>query len=102
VQPPVADVQDVCDRIAILYGGELKVMGRVDELLKAQDETQIRSSKLSEAAVKDIEEVSKKHGANLLNIDQPTANLGRFVPKTVQESRERPGHRNVIEGKSAT
>ncbi|HEY0984846.1 ABC transporter ATP-binding protein, partial [Schlesneria sp.] len=44
----LADVQDVCDRIAILYGGELKVMGRVDELLKVQDETQIRSTLLSD------------------------------------------------------
>ena len=91
----LGDVQDVCDRIAILYGGELKVMGRVDELLKAQDETQIRSSKLSDAAVKDIQEVLKKHGANLLKVDQPTANLEDLFLKTVQESRERPGHRNV-------
>ena len=98
----LADVQDVCDRIAILYGGELKVMGRVDELLKAQDETQILSSKLSDAAVKEVQEVLKKHGANVLKVDQPTANLEDLFLKTVQESRERPGHRNVTEGKSAT
>ena len=30
----LADVQDVCDRVAILYQGELKEMGRVDSLLK--------------------------------------------------------------------
>ena len=98
----LADVQDVCDRIAILYGGELKVMGRVDELLKAQDETQILSSKLSPAAVKDVEEVLKKHGASMLKVDQPTSNLEDLFLKTVQESRERPGHRNVLEGKSAS
>ncbi len=98
----LADVQDVCDRIAILYGGELKVMGRVDELLKAQDETQILSSKLSDAAMKEVQDVLKKHGANVLKIDQPTANLEDLFLKTVQESRERPGHRNVVEGKSAT
>ena len=98
----LADVQDVCDRIAILYGGELKVMGRVDELLKAQDETQILSSKLSPEAIKDIEAVIKKHGANVLKIDQPTANLEDLFLKTVQESRERPGHRLVQEGKSAS
>ena len=98
----LADVQDVCDRIAILYGGELKVMGRVDELLKAQDETQIRSSKLSDAAVKEIQDVLKRHGANLLKIDQPTANLEDLFLKTVQESRERPGHRNVAKSKSAS
>lgn len=92
----LADVQDVCDRIAILYGGELKVMGRVDELLKAQDETQILSSKLSDAAVKEVQEVLKKHGADMLKIDQPTANLEDLFLKTVQESRERPGHRTVL------
>jgi len=91
----LADVQDVCDRIAILYGGELKVMGRVDELLKAQDETQILSSRLSDAAVQEVEAVLKKHGASMLKVDQPTANLEDLFLKTVQESRERPGHRTV-------
>jgi ABC-2 type transport system ATP-binding protein len=91
----LADVQDVCDRIAILYGGELKVMGRVDELLKAQDETQILSSKLSDEAVKEVEAVLKKYGADVKRVDQPTANLEDLFLKTVQESRERPGHRNV-------
>ena len=94
----LADVQDVCDRIAILYGGELKVMGRVDQLLKAQDETQIRTSKLSDTAIKDVEAVLKKHGANVLKIDQPTANLEDLFLKTVEESRDRPGHRLIQEG----
>jgi ABC-2 type transport system ATP-binding protein len=98
----LADVQDVCDRIAILYGGELKVMGRVDELLKAQDRTQINTSLLSEAAVREVQEVLKRHGADVVNIDQPTASLEDLFLKTVQESRERPGHRNVSDGKSVT
>ena len=98
----LADVQDVCDRIAILYGGELKVMGRVDELLKAQDETQIRSSKLSDAAEKEIKEVLKRHDAKLIEIDQPTASLEDLFLKTVQESRERPGHRNVTDRQSVS
>lgn len=98
----LADVQDVCDRIAILYGGELKVMGRVDELLKAQDETQILSSKLSDAAIQEVQEVLKKHGANVLKVDHPTANLEDLFLKTVQESRDRPGHRTILEGSKST
>ncbi len=93
----LGDVQDVCDRIAILYGGELKVLGRVDELLKEQDETQILSSKLSDAAIKDIEAVLKKHGATMQKIDHPTANLEDLFLKTVQESRDRPGRRFSVE-----
>lgn len=97
----LADVQDVCDRIAILYGGELKVLGRVDELLKAQDETQILSSKLSPEAIREVEAVLKKHGANVLKVDQPTANLEDLFLKTVLESRDRPGHRTVKDGNAS-
>ncbi len=43
----LADVQDVCDRIAILYQGELKELGRVDELLTVRDVTQIRARGLT-------------------------------------------------------
>lgn len=93
----LADVQDVCDRIAILYGGELKVMGRVDELLKSQNETQILSSKLSDAAIQEVQAVLKKHGADVVKVDHPTANLEDLFLKTVQESRDRPGHRTVTD-----
>ena len=37
----LADVQDVCDRIGILYQGELKELGRVDSLLAVRDVTEI-------------------------------------------------------------
>src|SRR6185369_9973022 len=43
----LADVQDVCDRIAILHEGELKELGRVDSLLKMRDMTQIRATAMS-------------------------------------------------------
>tara|TARA_R110002111_G_scaffold262694_1_gene340108 strand:+ start:26324 stop:27229 length:906 start_codon:yes stop_codon:yes gene_type:complete len=91
----LADVQDVCDRIAILYGGELKVMGRVDDLLKEQDETQILTSRLSDEAIKEIEQVVAKHHGKVGTIDHPTATLESLFLKTVQESKERPGQRFV-------
>jgi len=93
----LADVQDVCDRIAILYGGELKVMGRVEDLLKEQDETQILTSRLSDEAIKEIEQVVAKHNGKVGTIDHPTATLESLFLKTVQESKERPGQRFVPE-----
>ena len=47
----LADVQDVSDRIAMLYQGELKVLGGVDELLELRGETQIRTGNLSDEGV---------------------------------------------------
>lgn len=92
----LADVQDVCDRIAILYGGELKVLGRVDELLKSQNQTQVLSSQLTPAAVAEIEAVLRKHNATY-QVDHPTASLEELFLRTVQESKERPGRRLVTD-----
>src|SRR5881275_2857133 len=50
----LADVQDVCDRIAILHQGELKELGRVDTLLTLQDVVQFRARRLSKEAEDEI------------------------------------------------
>ena len=89
------DVQDVCDRIAILYAGELKVLGKFEDLLKSQGETQLVTSQLSEEAIRDVKEVLARHNAELLNVDHPTSTLEDLFLKTVRESQERPGRRFV-------
>ena len=89
----LADVQDVCDRIAILFGGELKVMGRVDELLQEQDETEILTSRLDDNVIKEVEEVLARHNAKIERVSRPTASLEDLFLRTVHESRERPGIR---------
>ena len=91
----LADVQDVCDRIAILYAGELKELGRVDDLLKEQHETELLTSKLTPEAVADVEAVLAKHNAKLLRHGHPTNSLEDLFLKTVQKSQERPGQRYV-------
>ncbi len=89
----LADVQDVCDRIAILYQGELKVLGKVDELLRKQDATQFRTSSLSPEAIRDVEAALAKHGAKMEQVEHPTASLEDLFLRVVHESRERPGRR---------
>ncbi|MDA7950650.1 MAG: ABC transporter ATP-binding protein [Pirellulaceae bacterium] len=92
----LADVQDVCDRIAVLYGGDLKEMGRVDDLLKVQNITQFSTTALPEEARTEIEEVLKKHGADLLTMTNPTSTLEELFLKIVKESQERPGRRGAV------
>lgn len=91
----LADVQDICDRIAILYGGELKELGRVDDLLKEQHETQFVTSHLDDAAVDEIKAVLDKHGASLKTCGHPTSSLEDLFMKTVQRSKDRPGQRYI-------
>ena len=87
------DVQDVCDRIAILHQGELKELGRVDTLLKVRDVTEIRTSALSDAAKAEIEAVVKRHNGNVLSIDNPTTTLEELFLGIVRESEAHPGRR---------
>jgi ABC-2 type transport system ATP-binding protein len=98
----LADVQDVCDRIAILDGGELKVFGKVQDLLKDQGVTQIKTSHLDDAAIHEVEAVLARHGAKMLEVDHPTTNLEDLFIKTVRESAARPGQRYVPPSRSDT
>jgi ABC-2 type transport system ATP-binding protein len=89
----LADVQDVCDRIAILYQGELKELGRVDSLLKVGDETEIRASNLSPAAQAEVRKVIERDGAKVLALGNPTTTLEELFLKIIRESEEHPGRR---------
>ncbi len=88
----LADVQDICDRVGILYQGELKELGRVDRLLKVRDVTEIRASGLSEEAQKEVEEVIRRHG-ELVSIGNPTTTLEDLFLKIIRESEAHPGRR---------
>jgi ABC-2 type transport system ATP-binding protein len=89
----LADVQDVCDRIAILYQGELKELGRVDSLLKVRDVTQIRTQGLSEEAKAEIKAVIERDNAQLLGMENPTTTLEELFLNIVRESEAHPGRR---------
>lgn len=89
----LADVQDVCDRIAILHQGELKELGRVDSLLTVQDVTQIRAAGLTPEAEAEIKAVIARHGGELREMARPTTTLEELFLSTVQESESRPGRR---------
>ena len=89
----LADVQDVCDRIGILYQGELKELGSVDDLLKVGNETEIRASGLSEAAKERIKAVIAEEHGNLLFCGNPTTSLENLFLDIIEESEARPGKR---------
>ncbi|WP_437203757.1 ABC transporter ATP-binding protein [Planctomicrobium sp. SH664] len=89
----LADVQDVCDRIAILFRGELKVIGSVQDLLQKKNETQLLTSELSPEVQREVEQVLKKHGADLRSVSHPTSSLEELFLRTVAESEARPGRR---------
>jgi ABC-2 type transport system ATP-binding protein len=93
----LADVQDVCDRIAILHQGELKELGRVDSLLTVRDVTQIRASGLTDAAKQEICEVIARHHGQLKTMENPTTTLEELFLAIVRDSEARPGRRAKLD-----
>jgi ABC-2 type transport system ATP-binding protein len=87
----LADVQDVCDRIAILHQGELRELGRVQELLKVRDVTEVHAKGLSDQTKQKIADLIKNDGGQLLSIDNPTTSMEELFLDIVQTSR--PGSR---------
>jgi ABC-2 type transport system ATP-binding protein len=89
----LADVQDVCDRIAILHQGELKELGRVDELLKVADVTQLKAKNLSLDCQNELRDVIARHNGELMSLDNPTTTLEELFLEIVRDSEARPGRR---------
>ena len=89
----LADVQDVCDRIGILYQGELKELGSVNDLLRVGDETEIRAKGLSDTAKEKIKAIVAEEEGELLFCGNPTTSLENLFLDIIQESEARPGKR---------
>ncbi len=89
----LADVQDVCDRIGILYDGELKELGRVDALLKVRDMTEIRFSGGDGALVDEVKQVIERHNGRIHFIGNPTTTLEELFLQIIRESEAHPGRR---------
>ena len=90
----LADMQDICDRIAILHKGELRELGKVSDLLTVQDVTQIKTTDMSESALGEIRHVLDRHKIKY-EVDHPTTTLEELFLRIVRESDLHPGRRRV-------
>ncbi len=89
------DVQDVCQRIAILYGGDLQELGAVDRLVEDQKRLEVRATgvELTDDLKRELSEVVARHGGKLESFGHPTTTLEDLFLRIVEESKARPGRR---------
>ncbi|HEX5272830.1 MAG TPA: ABC transporter ATP-binding protein, partial [Gemmataceae bacterium] len=89
------DVQDVCDRIAILHDGELQELGKVTRLLEVASRVEIQASgvKPTDELRRDLEALLAKHGGRLEMFGHPTTTLEDLFLRIVEESKAHPGRR---------
>ena len=84
----LADVQDVCDRIAILDRGVLQVTGPMKDLLSVEDTVRVLLRKFPEADWDQIKQFVSEHEAELVAIDHPTTSLEDLFLKSVGKKQD--------------
>lgn len=89
------DVQDICNRIAILNEGELQELGEVSTLLQDVNRLELQASgvKLSDELKRELEGVLQRHGGRLEKFGHPTTTLEDYFLHIVEQSKAHPGRR---------
>ena len=84
----LADVEDVCDRMVILYGGKIRAEGTAQSLLCDTEHTLIRTRRLSESTVARIDQVlHESEGAGIESVQAPRQRLEELFMRIVDEAR---------------
>src|SRR3954452_17300099 len=82
----LADVQDVCDRITILFRGRMQTLGQVRDLVQVKDVTQIETRGLSEQQVSEVREFMNRMGVRDAQVTHPTTTLEDLFIRIVKEN----------------
>jgi ABC-2 type transport system ATP-binding protein len=82
----LADVQDVCDRIVILFRGKPLRLGYVSELLEDRDILQLQIRGASESLRKTLEKaIASDPHAKLVDVAHPTSTLEELFLRVIRE-----------------
>lgn len=84
----LADVEDVCDRVVIYYGGRVQAMGPLRELLATPDAIRITTPALGRETMERVLQLIRKDVAeDKVRVDTPTQNLESYFLEVVQRAR---------------
>src|SRR5512135_2406186 len=84
----LSDVEDVCDRVVIYYGGKVQAMGTLKDLLATPDSIRITTPALPRETLERVLEILRKDVAqDKVHIDTPTQNLESYFLDVVKKAR---------------
>lgn len=84
----LADVEDVCDRVCILYGGRRQAEGSVNELLAHSDLSQITTQRLDDATLEALRRQLAQAGKEVLEVTHPRDKLEALFLRIVQQAQD--------------
>ncbi len=86
----LADMEDVCHRVGILYAGQLRAEGTLEELLARRNLTQITTEHLDASSTEQIRSLLARTNKRLLAVEAPKDKLESLFLRIVREAQSRP------------
>lgn len=83
----LADVEDLCDRVVIYYGGRIQAQGPLHELLAKPDQVRITTPIVSRQTTDRVLEILRAEVGDKVRIDNPTQNLEGYFLEVVEKAR---------------
>src|SRR2546430_478981 len=83
----LSDVEDVCDRVVIYYGGKIQAKGPLKDLLARPDAIRITSPALPRETMERVLEIIRKDVSDdKVRVDTPTQNLENYFLEVVRKA----------------
>jgi ABC-2 type transport system ATP-binding protein len=83
----LSDVEDLCDRISIMFGGRIRAQGTCDELLAGESASLIRTPPLEAGVEEEIRQVLARHGVGPVVTERPRKRLETLFLEVVEQAR---------------
>lgn len=85
----LSDVEDVCDRVIILYGGKIRAAGSMNELLTVSDSTQLTIPTLDKNVMeKVLSELRSNMPSDEIQIAHPRISLEDYFLSIIEKARQ--------------
>ncbi len=85
----LSDVEDVCDRVVIYYGGKVQALGTLKELLAKPDTLRITTPVLPRETMERVLEIIRKDvSTGEVRVDNPTQNLESYFLQVVEKAKQ--------------
>ena len=85
----LADVEDVCDRVCILYGGRQRELGNIADLLDRRGLTQLVTDELDAETLARVDEVLVAAGKEIHEVTAPRDKLESLFLRVVADARSK-------------
>lgn len=83
----LADVEDVCNRIVILYNGRVQAEGPIRDLLEVRSRCRVTMPEMSPAALKQVLAALREAIGSEPEVDHPRKDLEQFFLEVVEKAR---------------